>query len=92
MIKLFLLNSVWWYHQLLSGYLANDNLPRMSRQSRLLANDKDENEIIPGAVPRSPGIYLTADENPDNTSARREPEKAVRPVIVSNEVPYLQMR
>ena len=34
-------------HQLLSGFLANDYLPRLS-----------DNEMIPGAVHRSPGIYL----------------------------------
>jgi hypothetical protein len=28
----------------------------------LVAND-DDNEMIPGAVHRSPGIYLTAEEN-----------------------------
>jgi hypothetical protein len=30
----------------------------------LAANDKDDNEMIPGAVQRSPGICLTAEENP----------------------------
>ena len=29
-----------------------------------VANDKDDNEIILGAVHRSPGICLTAEENP----------------------------
>ena len=29
-----------------------------------LANDKGDNEVIPGAVHRSPGICLTAEENP----------------------------
>ena len=29
-----------------------------------VANYKDDNEMIPGAVHRSPGIYLTAEENP----------------------------
>ena len=28
-----------------------------------VANDKGDNEMIPGAVHRSPGIYLTAEEN-----------------------------
>ena len=27
-------------------------------------NDKGDNEMIPGAVHRSPGIYHTAEENP----------------------------
>ena len=35
----------------------------MSRQSRVLANDKGNNEIIPRAVQRSTGICLTAEEN-----------------------------
>ena len=39
-----------------------NHLPRVSRQSRLSTINGD-NEIIPGAVHRYPGIYLTADEN-----------------------------
>ena len=31
-----------------------------------VANDKGDNEMIPGAVQRSPGICLTAEENPGN--------------------------
>ena len=34
----------------------------VSRQSHLSANGKDDNEMTPGAVDRSPGIYLTAEE------------------------------
>jgi hypothetical protein len=34
---------VWWCHQLLSGFLANDHLPQVSRLS---ANDKDDNDVI----------------------------------------------
>ena len=33
-------------------------------QSRLSANNKGHNEMIPEAVHRSPGVYLTAEENP----------------------------
>ena len=55
---------MWRYQQFLSGLLANDNLPRVSRQSCLSANNKGDNEMIPGAVPRSPDIYLTIEENP----------------------------
>ena len=40
--------------QLLFGLLAIGHLSRMSRQSRLSANDKGDNEVIPVAVPRSP--------------------------------------
>ena len=29
-----------------------------------VANNKGHNEMIPGAVYRSPGIYLTAEESP----------------------------
>ena len=36
----------------------------MSRQSRLMANDKGDNEMIPEAVRTSPGIYLIAEEKP----------------------------
>ena len=32
-----------------------------------LANDKGVNEIIPGTVHRSPGVYLTAEESPEKS-------------------------
>ena len=61
-----------------------------------VANDKSDNEMIPGVVHRSPGMCLAAEENPGKprkTSARRpSDEGAVRPVIASNGVPFLQMR
>jgi hypothetical protein len=38
---------VWRYHQLLSKFLANDHLPRVSRES---ANNKGEYEVEPGTV------------------------------------------
>ena len=44
--------------------------------------------MIPGAVHRSPGICLTAEENP---ARRPSDEGAVRPVIASNWVPFLQL-
>jgi hypothetical protein len=53
-----------WCHQLLSKFLAKGYLPRGSRQSRLLANDKGNNEKIPGAVHRYPGIHFIAEEIP----------------------------
>ena len=34
------------------------------KKSRLLANDKADNEVKPGAMYRSSGIRLTAEENP----------------------------
>ena len=49
---------VWWCHQPLSRFLANYHLPQVS------ANDKGDNEMIPGTVHRSPGICLRAEENP----------------------------
>ena len=49
-------------HQLLSGFLAKVHLPRVSRQSRLSANDKRGNEMVPGALHRSLGICLIAEE------------------------------
>ena len=53
------LQLVWRCHQLLSGFLSKDHFPRVS-----VANDKGDNEIILGAVHRSHGICLTAEENP----------------------------
>ena len=44
--------------------LANDHLPQVSRYSRLSANDKGDNEMTPGTMHRSPGVYLRAEENP----------------------------
>ena len=54
---------VWRYHQLPSGYLANGHLPpRMSCHSHL-SDDNNVNEVKPGSVHRSPGIYLMTEEN-----------------------------
>ena len=58
---------VWRYYQLLSGFLANDHLPRVPRLS---ANDKGDNDMILGVVHESPGIYLTAEEKLGKISAR----------------------
>ena len=41
---------MWWYQQLLSGFLAEDYLLRISGQSRLLGDDKGDNEMIPAVV------------------------------------------
>ena len=49
---------LWLCHLLLSGFLDSDHLLRLSHQSRLSANDKGDNEVKPGAVLRSPSIYL----------------------------------
>ena len=57
-----------------------------------VANDKGDNEMILGAVHSSPGFALRL-RKPRKTSARRpSDEGAVRPVIASNGVPFLQMR
>ena len=76
--------------QLLSGFLTQGHLPRVSRQSCLSANDKGGNGMIPGAVLRATGIYLTAEENP--RKLQLGDKGALRPVIASNGVPFLQMR
>ena len=47
--------------------------------------------MILGAVHRSPDIYLTTEENPGNPQVGDRLMKAVRSVIASNGVPYLQM-
>ena len=46
---------VWPCHQLLFGLLAEDHLPRVSRQSRLSANDR--------VIMRFPCIYFRVEEN-----------------------------
>ena len=37
---------------------------QLAQSVTLVANDKDDNEMMPGAVHRSPDICLTAEENP----------------------------
>ena len=79
----------WRCYQLLSGFLAKGHFLRVSRESSLSAND---NEITPEAVHRSPGICLTAEENSGKPQLGHRRLKAVRKVIPSNGVCYLQMR
>ena len=55
---------MWRGYQLLFGFLAKGHLSLASRQSRLSANDKGDNWVILGAVNRSSGIYLMAEQNP----------------------------
>ena len=74
--------------KLLSAFLAKGHLLRVSRQSCPSANDKGDNEMIPVAVYRSPGICRIAEETPGKTLARGPSKKAVRLVIASNGVPY----
>ena len=76
---------VWRCHQLLSGFLAKDHLPRVLRQSHQSLMIR----VVLGTGHRSPGICLTAEK----TSARRpSDEGSMRPVIASNGVPFLQIR
>ena len=77
---------VSWCHQLLSGFLAKGHLPQVSRQSLMI-------RVI---MKLSWGLctYLLAFAlQLRKTSARRSSdEEAVRLVIGSNGVPFLQMR
>ena len=57
---------VWRCNHLLSGFLTKGHLPRVSCKSLLSVSDKGDNEVKPGVVHRSPGIYLTAEKNPRN--------------------------
>ena len=57
---------VWWCHQFLYELLDKHNLPRVSLQPCLSANNnnnKDNNKMIPGAMQSFPGIYLEDEEN-----------------------------
>ena len=56
-----------------------------------VANDKGNNEMIPGAANRSPGICLTAEENPGKPQIGDFLMKAVWLAIASNVVSYFQM-
>jgi hypothetical protein len=56
---------VWRCHQLLSGFLTNDHLPRVAHQS---PNDKGDNEIKPGVC-----VDLAFDKK--KTSAKRPPDE-----------------
>ena len=53
----------------------------MSINSCLSGNDKDDNKMIPGAVHRSPGIYLMDEENPGKPQLEDNMKKIVQPVI-----------
>ena len=75
---------VWRWHQHLSGFLANGQLHRVSRQSRLSANYKGDNEMVPGAVHISPGIYIKTENNPGKHQLGDRLMTAVRSIIASN--------
>ena len=78
---------VWRCHLLLSGLLAKGHLPRMSRQ--LSVADRVDNEIIPGAVHRSPGVCLMPEETPGKPQLG---DRLMKRLFASNEVPFLHMR
>ena len=59
------------------------HLTRVSRQSRLSVNDEGPNEMILGTVYRSPGIYLTAEENLGKPQLRDGMMKAIANSIIS---------
>ena len=75
----------------ISEFLVNDQLPRVSRQSCVSANDKGDNELKREAVRRSSCIYLTAAENPGKFQLGGRLMKTVWAVMAPNGVPYLQM-
>ena len=54
---------MWRCLKFLYRFLVNGHIPRMSCKSRLLSNDKDDNELKPKAVNGFPVFYLTAEEN-----------------------------
>jgi hypothetical protein len=57
-----------------------------------VTNDKGDNEIILGAVHRSPGICLTAEENPRKPQLGYHLMKGLCDQSASNGAPSLQMR
>ena len=79
---------VWWYHQIISGFLVNGNLHELSRLS---ASFKDDNEEKSGAVYTIPKIYFLAEETPGKPQLGDRLMKAVLPVISLIGVPSLQM-
>ena len=59
---------VWRFRQLLFGFLANNDLPRVSCQSRLSADDKGGNEMIPGLCTDLLAFILQLRKTPKNLS------------------------
>ena len=78
-------------HQLLSRFLANGHLPRVSCQSRLLANETGDNEMILGCYAEISSHLSYSWTKPRKISARKLSMKAVQPVAASNGVPYIKM-
>ena len=53
-------------------FLANGHLSLVSRQSCMSVIDKSDNEMIPGAMHRSPDIYLTLQIQEKNSNLERD--------------------
>ena len=82
---------VWWCKQLLTGFLAKGHLSPVSRQLRRSLMIRVIIKLSWGLCTDLLAPYSRG--KPQKTSARRpSDEGAMRPVIASNGVPYLQMR
>ena len=57
-----------------------------------VANDKGNNEIIPGAGTDLLALALQLRKTPEKSARRPSDEGALRPVIASNGIPLLQMK
>ena len=56
-------------------FLANGHLSLVSRQSCMSVIDKSDNEMIPGAMHRSPDIYFITEENTETLSKKTIDER-----------------
>ena len=64
-------NLVSRYHLILSGFLVNGHLSRVSRQSRLSANDRGDKDMVPGLC----SDLLTFNLRLRKTSSRRSSDE-----------------
>ena len=77
---------LWQCYQLLSVFLANENLSQVLRQSHLSASNKGDNEVKQGAGHRSPGVGWG---NPWKTSARKpSDDRATSHLLVMSVGPH----
>ena len=84
---------VWRCHQLMSGFLAKGHLPRVSRQSGRSLMIRVIMKWSWGGCAQISWHLPYSRGKPQKTSSRRlSDEGAVRPVIASNGVPFLQIR
>ena len=56
------------FHQLLFGFLAKGHMPQVSRQSRLSANDKDDNKLYRELCSDLVAFTLQRTKTPENFS------------------------